>query len=192
VTSTEKYADARTWVVFVVMSGLVESRSVSEALNYTGTQVNYYFICKRKLWLFSHGLEMEETSDLVLLGKLLHERGYARRRKEVQVGRIKIDFVGSGCEIHEVKRSRKAQDAHLFQLLYYLYYLKRYARVDGKGFLHYPLLRRTMNVELTEADTKRLESVLEEIHTILTNPNAPPAVKIPYCRRCSYSELCWI
>jgi len=69
---------------------------------------------------------MEETSDLVLLGKLLHERGYARRRKEVQVGRVKIDFVASGCEIHEVKRSRKAEDAHLFQLLYYLYFLERH------------------------------------------------------------------
>jgi len=134
---------------------------------------------------------MEETSDLVLLGKLLHERGYARRRKEVQVGRIKIDFVGAGCEIHEVKRSRKAEDAHLFQLLYYLYYLKRYAGVDGKGFLHYPLLKRTVNVELTDEQAGRLESVLEEIREILSRPSAPPPVKIRYCRRCSYSELCW-
>ena len=85
-----------------------ELRIIEPSLKFTGTQMNYYFICKRKLWLFSRGLEMEEMSDLVLLGKLLHERGYARRRKEVQVGRVKIDFVGSGCEIHEVKRSRKA------------------------------------------------------------------------------------
>jgi CRISPR-associated exonuclease Cas4 len=134
---------------------------------------------------------MEETSDLVLLGKLLHERGYARRRKEVQVGRIKIDFVGSGCEIHEVKRSRKAEDAHLFQLLYYLYYLKRYAGVDGKGFLHYPLLRRTVNVELTDELARKLESVLEGIREILSKLSAPAPVKIGYCRRCSYNELCW-
>ena len=136
-------------------------------------------------------MEMEETSDLVLLGKLLHERGYARKRKEVQVGRVKIDFIQSGCEIHEVKRSRKAEDAHVFQLLYYLYYLKRYAGVDGKGVLHYPLLRRTVDVELTDDAVGRLESVLEEIGEILSRQNPPEPVRIPYCRRCSYNELCW-
>jgi len=135
---------------------------------------------------------MEETSDLVLLGKLLHERGYARRRKEVQVGRIKIDFVGSGCEIHEVKRSRKAEDAHLYQLLYYLYYLKRHAGVEGQGVLHYPLLRRTVDVELTDERTRKIGNVLEEIGRILSMPNPPNLVRTGYCRRCSYNELCWV
>jgi len=170
---------------------VLSTRNMEEALNFTGTQVNYYFICKRKLWLFSHGLEMEETSDLVLLGKLLHERGYARRRKEIQIGRIKIDFVASGCEIHEVKRSRRAEDAHLYQLLYYLYYLDRYAGVKGRGILHYPLLRRTVNVELTEDQAKKMESILQEIGRILSESSPPQPVKIPYCRRCSYNELCW-
>ena len=164
---------------------------LEQALNYTGTQVNYYFICKRKLWMFSRGLEMEETSDLVLLGKLLHERGYARKRKEVQVGRIKIDFVGAGCEIHEVKRSRKAEDAHLYQLLYYLYYLKRYAGVEGRGVLHYPLLKRTVDVELTEEKALHMESVLNDMAKNLSNMIPPSPIKIRYCRRCSYNELCW-
>jgi CRISPR/Cas system-associated exonuclease Cas4 (RecB family) len=44
----------------------------SPELVYTGTQVNYYFVCRRKLWLFSRNFEMEQSSDLVLLGKLLH------------------------------------------------------------------------------------------------------------------------
>jgi len=165
--------------------------SLEEALNFTGTQVNYYFICKRKLWLFSYGLEMEETSDLVLLGKLLHERGYARRLKEVQVGRIKVDFVGSNCEIHEVKRSRKAEDAHLFQLLYYIYYLNRYAGVQAKGILHYPLLRRTVEVQLDDEQVGRMESLLRDIDSLLKQENPPSPLKIPYCRRCSYNELCW-
>jgi len=166
-------------------------RALEEALNFTGTQVNYFFVCRRKLWLFSHGLEMEETSDLVLLGKLLHERGYARRLKEVQVGRIKIDFLASGCEIHEVKRSRKAEDAHLFQLLHYLYYLRKSSGVEGRGVLHYPLLRKTVSVELTDDLVRRLESVLKDIDEILRQGSPPLPVKTGYCRRCSYAELCW-
>ena len=134
---------------------------------------------------------MEETSDLVLLGKLLHERGYARRLKEVQVGRVKIDFLASGCEIHEVKRSRKAEDAHRFQLLYYLYYLRKYAGVEGRGVLHYPLLRRTVNVELTDDRARQVEALLREIDEVLRQPKPPEPVKARYCRRCSYAELCW-
>ena len=25
-----------------------------------GTQINYYFICKTKLWLFSHNIQLED------------------------------------------------------------------------------------------------------------------------------------
>lgn len=39
----------------------------------TGTEFNYYNICRRKLWLFSHGIQMEHTSDNVLLGKMIDD-----------------------------------------------------------------------------------------------------------------------
>ncbi len=34
---------------------------------FIGTQINYYFVCQRKLWLFSHNLTMEHTSDTVYM-----------------------------------------------------------------------------------------------------------------------------
>ena len=86
---------------------------LDSTLHFTGTQINYYFVCKRKLWFFSHNMELESDSDLVLLGKLLHEHSYKRKLKEVEVGRIKIDFIEKTNEIHEVKRSRKIEDAHV-------------------------------------------------------------------------------
>jgi len=166
------------------------TETLSRNLSFTGSQVNYYFVCRRKLWLFSHDLEMEMESDLVLLGKLLHETGYARKFKEVSIGRIKIDFLEHGGEIHEVKRSRRVEKAHLFQLLYYLYYLKRLG-VDVKGVLHYPLLRRTVKVELTEEREKEVEAVLEEMRGIISRSEPPLPERKPYCRKCSYYELCW-
>jgi CRISPR-associated exonuclease Cas4 len=39
----------------------------------TPTHINYYHVCHRKLWLFSHGKQMEHTSELVAEGKLIHE-----------------------------------------------------------------------------------------------------------------------
>jgi len=64
---------------------------------YTGTQVNYYVICPRKLWFFSHFLQMEENSDLVSMGRHIHETSYVKNKKEVVIDqKIAIDFHKEG------------------------------------------------------------------------------------------------
>ncbi len=40
----------------------------------TGTEINHYQVCCRKLWYFTHGLEMEQESDYVADGKAIHEQ----------------------------------------------------------------------------------------------------------------------
>ena len=74
----------------------------------TGTHINYYFICHRKLWLFANGIQMEQTSDLVFEGKLIHETSYPQRSakyEEVQIGGIKVDFYDTKNKvIHEIKK----------------------------------------------------------------------------------------
>jgi CRISPR-associated exonuclease Cas4 len=185
-----------------------------EGLRFTGTQINYYFVCKRKLWLFSHNMEFESESDLVQLGRLLHEQGYKRKLKEVQVDRIKMDFlerekitkasdkVSSSIEkekgglssilIHEVKRSKSMQNAHIFQLLYYIYYLKNNYNVNaGRGILHYPLLKTNISVQLTEGRENQLRDVLNGIRNVISQPNPPVAVWMKPCRSCAYMEMCW-
>jgi CRISPR-associated exonuclease Cas4 len=163
-----------------------------DRLNFTGTQVNYYFVCKRKLWLFSHNMELESDSDLVLLGKLLHEHSYKRQPlKEVEIDRIKIDFVGRSKEIHEVKRSRKIENAHVYQLLYYLYFLKKMASIDARGVLNYPLLKKKIDIELTKEKETELENVLADVSSIINQDKPPEAEWKSYCRNCAYKELCW-
>jgi len=162
----------------------------SPELTFTGTQVNYYFVCKRKLWLFSRDFEMERSSDLVLLGKLLHESSYPRKHKEIDLGPIKIDFLTKGCEVHDIKRSKRIEDAHVYHMLYYLYWLNAKG-IGAKGVIDYPLLRRRQAVELTEEKGKEIEGVLDGIKQTLSNPTPPAVEKKPYCKKCSYYELCW-
>ncbi len=45
-----------------------------------GTQINYYFICKTKLWLFSHNIQLEDEHENVKLGKFLHETSFKREK----------------------------------------------------------------------------------------------------------------
>jgi CRISPR-associated exonuclease Cas4 len=165
--------------------------SLDPTLYFTGTQVNYYFVCKRKLWFFSHGMELESDSDLVLLGKLLHEHGYKRRLKEVEVGRIKIDFIEKRDEIHEIKRSRKIENAHVYQLLYYIYYIKKLTDKVMKGIINYPLLKKIVSIELTKEKEQEIEDILQEIRNIIEMDKPPEAKWVKYCKTCAYRELCW-
>jgi CRISPR-associated exonuclease Cas4 len=137
-------------------------------------------------------MQLESDSDLVLLGKLLHETSYNRKSiKEVEIERIKIDFIEKTNEIHEVKRSRKIEKAHIYQLLYYIYFLKKKADIKTMGFLDYPLLRRKVKVELTADREKELENILTKVKGIINQEKPQEAEWKSYCRDCAYIELCW-
>ena len=136
-------------------------------LHFTGTQINYYFVCKRKLWFFLHQIEMENFSDLVTLGKILHKDSYSRQYKNYLIdNQIVIDFIKNEV-IHEIKKSNKLEQAHIFQMLYYLYYLKQKGLNNLKGIINYPLLRQKVSVELTLEKESELNNVLKDIKKLL-------------------------
>lgn len=167
-------------------------KELDSTLYFTGTQINYYFICKRKLWFFSHNIELESESDIVLLGKLLHEESYKNKKvKEIAMERIKIDFLEKVGEIHEVKRSKKMESAHVYQLIYYLYFIKHYTGKVMKGVIDYPLLRKRVAIELDEDKEKELHNILQDIAKIVNMDKPPEEERKKYCRACAYRELCW-
>ena len=87
----------------------------------TGTHFNYYQLCHRKLWLFSKGINMEQESDLVYEGKLVHEYCYRRKKSrenaevmssislldsELCIGRRTIGNQAARVENQDEKRHR--------------------------------------------------------------------------------------
>lgn len=163
----------------------------SGELSHTGTDINYYLVCKRKLWLFSHHIELEEDSDLVRQGRLLHKHSYKRKLKEIAIGNIKIDFIEKTNEVHEVKRSKKLAKAHKYQLLYYLYLLKKHGNIKAKGVLNYPLLKKTVKTELTEKNEKEVKEIIRGVEHIKSLKRPPKPEWKSYCKSCAYSEFCW-
>ena len=95
---------------------MIRSGNLSQPI-ITGTEVNYYLLCKRKLWLFSRGIQMEHTSDNVFMGKLIDEHSYRRAKKEILIdGIVKIDFMDSDDQemVNFYERVvRKAAEHHL-------------------------------------------------------------------------------
>lgn len=157
----------------------------------TGVQVNYYFVCRTKLWLFSHNVSLENESDAVKLGRLIHREVFERDDKEIKIGPIAIDVVknGDSLEIREVKKSRAFEKANFYQLLYYLYYLSKFG-VKAVGRLSYPKEKKIVEVALDEDSKEEIEQVLKEISTIVENEIPEPVYK-PHCRKCAYFEFCF-
>jgi len=160
---------------------------------YTGTQVNYYAVCHRKLWLYSHRLELEKASDKVALGALLHETAYSRmpRREALIDSLIKVDILEGGGRVLEVKYSQKMVEAARLQVLYYLYYLKRKGLTGLVGELRFPRQRRREEVHLTAEGEREVEEALRGIEQVIALAAPPQAERTPVCRRCAYAEFCW-
>jgi CRISPR-associated exonuclease Cas4 len=174
-------------------------------MNITATHINYYHICHRKLWLFSNGINMEHTSDVVADGKLLHESSYPQRAekyREIDLSFTlnskidlfgKIDFYDAKEKvIHEIKRSIKIEVAHEWQVKFYIWLLELNGISDVHGIIEYPKLRETKEIVLTETDRNYLKLVVANIMELQQSEICPPRLNSKICKSCSYYELCYV
>lgn len=170
----------------------------------TATDLNYFIVCKRKLWLFNNGIQMEQTSEVVADGKLLHETSYEQRNdkhSEILLSATfesidlfgKIDFYDAlNKVIHETKRSNKVEEAHQWQIKFYLWLLKLNGIENATAILEYPLLRQRDQVELNESDIIKLKRLITSACTLKESDVCPPVINAKICKSCSYYELCYV
>lgn len=159
----------------------------------TGVMVYYYEVCKRKLWYFYNEIQMEQGNENVEIGKVIDEETYKRDKKHINIDNIiNIDFIRSKGILHEVKKSNKIEEASILQVKYYLYFLKKREVDNIKGKIDYPLLKQSIDVELTDQDIILIEGILEDIKKIVALKNPPPLEKKKICKSCAYYDLCFI
>lgn len=162
----------------------------------TGTHINYYHVCKRELWLFANGIQMEHTSELVDEGRFIHETAYpqrAQKYQEIEIEGVKIDYYDARNKIvHEIKKSNKVEEAHRWQVKYYLLVLRRNGVKGASAILEYPRLKRREEITLSEKDVDYLTQIEKDIQNIVTRPQVPPRVAKKICRNCSYYDFCWV
>ncbi len=160
-----------------------------------GTLINYYFFCKTKLWLHANRINLEDNSEDVRIGKVLHEINEEKGdNTEIAIDNIKIDKLTKDYLV-EVKKSDSDPEAVKWQVLLYLYKLKQKG-VIKKGKIEFIEKRKQSKkvhfVELDEVNERELLKVLGEISSLINQPK-PPEVKFKReCRKCAYYEYCFI
>lgn len=162
-------------------------------MHVTGTDIWYYFICKRECWLMIHRIAPDEEDDNLEIGRFIHEYRYGRGRKELEADHIKMDRirkVNGELVVQEIKKSSKFRTSARYQLLYYLYTLNQMG-IKARGELSFPEERANEEVRLTPAAIKELEDAIADIRTIARQPVPPSPKKIHFCNKCAYREYCW-
>lgn len=161
----------------------------------TGVKISYYFICRTKLWLFSHNIQLEQENENVQIGKDLNETRYSRDKKDITIDQtISVDFIekskdGKKLILHEIKKSNRMEEAHQWQMLYYLFYFKEKG-VNAEGELNYPLINKKEKVLLTEEKESQMKNIMSDIFKIIEGKLPSPQRKT-ICPKCAYFEFCF-
>lgn len=159
----------------------------------TGTLINYYYHCKRQCWLFYNNINMEDNSEDVHIGKVLHELKLSDKNSEIAIDNIKVDKI-SDKYITEIKKSDADTDAAKKQLEYYMYILdKKGIRRNGKLEI---IEKKSSNksvyiIEYDDSLDKRVEAMCEEIEHFLKE-SIPEEEAKKGCKKCAYYEYCYI
>ena len=157
----------------------------------TGTLINYYFVCKRKCWLFNQKINLEDNSEDVRVGKVLHLLK-ENKNSEIQIEDVKIDKITKNYVI-EFKKSDSNIEADYYQVLNYLLKLKEKG-IERKGKISFfekgKQEYKEIIVELNENSIKQYEEKLSEINYLLERPFPPQYTKTKNCTKCAYKDYC--
>ncbi len=160
-----------------------------------GTMVNYYFHCPRQCYLFSNRLNLEDNSEIVKIGRAIHEdKAKHKDNTELKVDNIVLDKITKDY-ITEIKKSDADIEACKWQLYYYLKVLKDKG-VYRKGRLIFieknKVDKQTMIIELTPEKEKELNNYILKIEKLVNSNKIPPTLNKASCKKCAYYEYCYI
>lgn len=159
----------------------------------TGMMVYYYFVCKKKLWYFANQIQMEQNSELVEIGKIIDETSYKNQEKHILIDNtINIDFIKNNVILHEVKKTKSIEEASIWQVKYYMYYLEQKGVENIKAKIDFPLIKETKDVVLNYEDRQALQNIITNIREIINSKNPKDVIQDKKCKKCAYYDLCYI
>lgn len=163
-------------------------------MNITGTIINYYFHCKTQCWMHANRINLEDNSEDVRIGKILHQLNEEKNKNtEIKIDNIKIDRITKEYLV-EFKKSDSDPQATKWQVLLYLYKLKQKG-IERKGRIEYLEKNhdtKTEIIELTNANENELLAVFEAIETLINMQKPPEPIFENKCKKCAYYEYCFI
>lgn len=160
-----------------------------------GTLMNYYIHCKRQCYLHGNRLNLEDNSEIVKIGKAIHEEKASQSdNTEIMIENIRLDKLTAEY-LTEVKKSDADQEACKWQVLLYLKILKDKG-IIRKGKIEFIEKNKTdkkiVIVELDKQNEQLLETYIDQIELLIIGDEIPDVLNKSGCKKCAYYEYCYI
>lgn len=161
----------------------------------TGTLINYYFHCKRQCWLLGNRINLEDNSEDVRIGRVLHEiRADGANNRELSIENVKIDKLTKDYLV-EIKKSDSDVEAVKWQVLLYLKIIKQKG-IDRKGKIEFIEKNKTdkkiIFIDLDEKNEEELSNIESNINILISDNIAPAPNLKKGCKKCAYYEYCFV
>lgn len=158
----------------------------------SGLEFAYGFLCERKLWFYSHGIQMEQENEDVMIGKIIEESAFKKENKNLFIDNsICIDYVKDGI-VYEIKKSKAQKEMSIYQMKFYLYHLYKKGIKNPIGILKIPKIKYQEEVHLDEEDIVLVERKIAYFKEIMEREEVPKGKEIRACKKCAYYALCKI
>lgn len=160
----------------------------------TGKEIEYLYVCTRKLWLYHHGIRMELENENVLIGMQIDESSYQREQKHIAIGNAgvvdRIDFANG--IIYETKKGGAVKEATKAQVRYYMSELRRRGIEIEKAIVSYPNKRQKTEVSWGPSMEAEAAEDVREVKRIVAQKQ-PPAIpkSVSFCTKCAFFDFCY-
>lgn len=159
-----------------------------------GTIINYYFHCKRQCYLFANRINLEDNSEDVRIGRIIHEiRAEDGTNTEIKYDNMAMDKITDKYVI-ELKKSDSDVEAAKMQLLFYLQNLQNKG-ISKEGKLIFYEKNNNEKIEkiiLNKENINKLNECENQIEKLLQEKLPPKIVKQKGCQKCAYYEYCFL
>jgi len=157
----------------------------------SGISIQYAVVCKRELWFYLHGVDINRDNPHIATGSAVDSQFYKDAQTEVIHGMIAPDILEDG-RIVEVKPSSNKTDGPKMQLLYYIWFFKEIFGEEKEGVLAYPQERKREPVSLTKDNEEDVKNLIDTIWEIYSQKSPPPFEQKPVCSSCAYKDFCQV
>ncbi len=142
-----------------------------------------------------HGnrLNLEDNSEIVKIGRVLHSERNRSDDCEIAIENIKIDKLTAKYLV-EIKKSDADEEATKWQIYYYLSILKKKGLLRT-GKVEYIEKNRKNHITyytLTDEIEEELSKIEKDIEDLLASLEIPEAIRKKHCAKCAYFEYCYI
>lgn len=156
-----------------------------------GHLVAAYCFCKRKALYAASGFSGHQENVHMVQGAIIDQQSFPRlKKRQIQIGRSKIDLIEKNT-IVEIKKSSRHLQCDQLQLAFYMALVSLVFEKQFDGECRYPTEKKRVQLLYENLPIDQVIETVLAIDSLKRGEHSQfPVLDTHACRACAYQELC--